>query len=55
MILRDHPRETWTLVYEASHGCRVFLDGCPRSITDFFFLFVNLMAFLKYPKITFVP
>ena len=29
--------------------------GLLLSITDFIFLFVNLMAFLKYPKITFVP
>ena len=29
--------------------------GLSLSITDFFFLFVDLMAFLNYPKITFVP
>ena len=29
--------------------------GLLLSITDFFFLFVDLMAFLNFPKITFVP
>ena len=56
-LFRDTPRLfVWKNSDICVKACQLANShGLLLSITDFFFIFVNLMAFLNYPKITFVP